>query len=645
MYVVEIGGRRWSALINPGCENARLSPLLPICLLNAITIMPIAPNSHAIAVLILTGVALFLFTRERTPLESSSLFVLVVLTAGFELFPYHVDGISLHPLEFFLGFGHEALIAVCALMIAGQGLVRTGALEPVGRVLARLWGLSPQLSLLVTLLVGGYLSAFVNNTPIVVLLLPILVSVSLRAQTRASAVLMPMGFATLIGGMNTTIGTSTNLLVVSVAADLGLRRFQMFDFFVPAILAGGAGIAYLWLIAPRLIPDRDAAMTDTSPRVFTAQLNIPEGSFADGKSLHEILKKTDNQMKVRRVRRSENTHTVPLPDLLLTSGDRLTVQDTPQRLKEFEQVLGATLYSGEVAVDEDHPLKAEDQQLAEIVVVQGSPLEGRSLEQVRFADVYQLFTLAIHRAGRVMESLPKGIGSVTLQIGDVLLVQGARDQIAELKREGNLLVLDATSDLPHTRRAPIALSIMLAIVIVAAFGILPIAISAVAGALLMIVTGCLSWRDANRALSAPVILIVVASLALGVALHRTGGSDYLAELFLYVSAGASPAVVLSGLMLLMAVLTNIVSNNAAAVIGTPIAVTIAQQLGQPPEAFVLAVLFGANMSYATPMAYKTNLLVMNAGGYKFGDFVRIGVPLTLIMWLTFSLVLPAMYGF
>ncbi|MDH3282804.1 MAG: SLC13 family permease [Gammaproteobacteria bacterium] len=607
--------------------------------------LPIAPNSHAIAVLILTGLALILFTRERIPLESSSLFVLVALTTGFELFPYHADGAPLHPLEFFSGFGHEALIAVCALMVAGHGLVRTGALEPVGRFLARLWGLSPQLSLLVTLLVGGLLSAFVNNTPIVVLLLPILVSVSLRTQTRASSVLMPMGFATLIGGMSTTIGTSTNLLVVSVAADLGLRRFEMFDFFVPAILAGGAGIAYLWLIAPRLLPAREAAMTDTSPRIFTAQLGIPEGSFADGKTLHAVQKKTDNQMKVRHVRRSANTHTVPLPDLVLAPGDQLTVQDTPQRLKEFEQVLSATLHSGDVVVDEDHPLKADDQQLAEIVVVQGSPLDGRSLEQVRFADAFQLFTLAIHRAGRVIESLPKGIGRVTLQIGDVLLVQGARDQIAALKREGDLLVLDATSDLPHTRRAPLALWIMLTIVIVAGLGILPIAVSALAGALLMIVTGCLSWRDATRALSAPVILIVVASLALGIALQRTGGSDYLAELFLYASAGASPAFVLSGLMLLMAILTNIVSNNAAAVIGTPIAVTIAQQLGQSPEAFVLAVLFGANMSYATPMAYKTNLLVMSAGGYKFGDFVRIGVPLTLIMWLTFSWVLPAMYGF
>jgi len=600
-------------------------------------------NPHAIAVLVLTVVALFLFTRERIPLETTSLVVLVALTVGFELFPFQVDGQQLHTIGFFSGFGHEALVAVSGLMVAGHGLVRTGALEPVGRMLARLWKTSPQFSLLLTLLLGALLSAFVNNTPVVVLLLPILVSVSLRSGTSSSSILMPMGLATLVGGMSTTIGTSTNLLVVAVAADLGLRRLGMFDFFIPAAIAGGVGVIYLWLVAPRIMPQRTAAMTDTSPRIFTAQLSIPEDSFSAGKTLSEILDKTAGQMRVSQIRKSENTYTVPLPDVIINAGDRLTVRDTPQRLKEFEQVLQAKLYSEDAEVDEDHPLLAEDQQLAEIVVVQGSPLQNTSLEDSRFASNYQLATLAIHRQGRLIESMPQGLEKVLLRISDVLLVQGSREQIAKLKREGRLLVLDATADLPHTKKAILSLAIMMAIVSVAAAGLLPIAISAVAGVLLMLVTGCLGWRDIRNGLSTSVILIVVASLALGSALTQTGATRYLAEVFLSLTAGASPTVIISSLMLLMAVLTNIISNNAAAVIGTPIAINIARQLGLPPEAFVLAVLFGANMSYATPMAYKTNLLVMNAGGYSFGDFVRIGVPLTLLMWLTFSWILPVIY--
>jgi di/tricarboxylate transporter len=550
-------------------------------------------------------------------------------------------------VEFFQGFGHEALVAVCALMIAGQGIVRTGALEPVGRILARLWKINPSVSLLLTLLVSAFISAFINNVPVVVLFLPILIHVSLRTGAPASSVLMPMGFATLLGGMSTTIGTSTNLLVVSVAADMGLRRMEMFDFFVPAAIAGSVGIVYLWLIAPRIIPKRGQLLADTSLRVFTAHLAILEGSPAEGKALYEAIKQTDGAMKVASVERGQDKYMVPLPSVVLQAGDHLVIRDTPERLKEFEKILKGTLYpedSEDNPVDDEHPLKAEDQQIAEVVVVEGSFLQGRTLSEVRFAELYKLIILAIHRVGRHLETVYDEVGDIRLRTGDILLVQGPRGQIAALKQDKEFLILDATTDLPFARKAPVALLIMLGIVVSAALEILPIAISAPFGALLMILTGCLGWRDATNALSAQVILIVAASLALGVALLKTGGADYLAQLFVALTGDASPSFIISGLMLLMGILTNIVSNNAAAVIGTPIAISIAAQMGQPPEPFVLAVLFGANMSYATPMAYKTNLLVMNAGGYKFNDFLRIGVPLVLIQWLALSFILPVIYG-
>jgi di/tricarboxylate transporter len=453
-----------------------------------------------------------------------------------------------------------------------------------------------------------------------------------------------MGLATLVGGMATTIGTSTNLLVVSVAAEMGLRRMDMFDFFVPAITAGGVGVLYLWLIAPRILPEREPMLTDTSPRIFSADINIPEGSFADGRTLAELKKKVGDGMRVKRIVRGESV-LIPLPDIIIHAGDQLHLEDTPSQLKEYEQALGATLFSGDAEVNEDHPLQAADQQLAEIIIVQGAPLVNRSLNSFRFADRYQLVTLALHKAGRRIQAIKEDIGDVRLQIGDILLVQGPREQIASVRREGDLLVLDATADVPSTDKAPMALGIMALVILSAAFGLLPIAVSAVAGALLMLLFGGLAWRDVGNALSTAVIMIVVVSLALGLALTRTGATDYLAQLYLVFTDGMSPAVILSGLILLMAVLTNIVSNNAAAVIGTPVAISIANALGQPAEAFVLAVLFGANMSYATPMAYKTNLLVMNAGNYTFGDFVRVGVPLTVIMWLALSWLLPRMYGF
>ncbi len=606
--------------------------------------MPMPPNMHAGAVLALTVLALFLFTRDRIPLESSSLMVLLALAVGFELAPFENAEGAVHATDFFHGFGHEALVAVCGLMVAGQGLVRTGALEPVGRTLARLWRTAPSLSLLATLFAAATLSAFINNTPIVVLLLPILASVSLRTGAAPSRVLMPMGFATLVGGTATTLGTSTNLLVVAVAADLGLARLQMFDFLLPAAIAGGAGLAYLWLVAPRIVPDREPPLTDISPRLFAAELLVQPDSAAQGGTLAEAVARTGSKMRVTRVKRGESTAIVPLPDVRLQAGDRLVLTDTPAQLKAFEAELGAQLFTGGTAVDEEHPLEPGNQQMAEVAIVRGSPAEGLRLGLASFIERFALVPLALHRAGREVWRSSASIDTVVLRAGDVLLVQGPEDQIQAMKADKSLLVLDATADLPHAQKARRALLTMGIAVALAASGVLPIATAAVAGALAMILLGCLSWQDATRALSAQVVLIVAASLALGAALVKTGGAAYLTDLFLALTEGRSPAVVLSGLMLVMAVLTNVVSNNAAAVIGTPIALGIADGLGLAPEPFVLAVLFGANMSYATPMAYKTNLLVMTAGGYRFSDFMRVGVPLIALMWLVQSLVLPRLYG-
>ncbi|MCB2022400.1 MAG: hypothetical protein KDG44_16510 [Burkholderiaceae bacterium] len=605
---------------------------------------PSLPNGHAIAAMLLTLVALYLFTREKIALETSSMIVLAVLTVGFSLFPYESQGKTLHAIEFFHGFGHEALVAVCALMVVGQGLVRTGALEPLGRLLAGLWRLGPTFAMFVTLSVAAILSAFVNNTPIVVLLLPVLVSVATRNKISPSGVLMPMGLATLIGGAATTIGTSTNLLVVSVAADMGLRPMGIFSFVVPAAMAGVAGIVFLAFIAPRLLPKREMQLLDTSRRVFTAQLCIRKGGFADGKKLSEAVARAGADMHVIRIQRGKGSYVLTFPDTVLKADDRLLLTDTPENLKRYEVALGGALYAGDVEIDDEHPLSAKDQQISEIVVVPGSLIEGATLKQLQFLDRYQLVVLALHRAGKEIVSLRKGVGDIELQAGDVMHVQGAAEQIRALRNDDQFLVLDATADLPHSKKSPTAIVIMAGVILVAAFGVLPISISAVTGVLLMVATRCLNWSEVGKALNTQVILIVVASLGLGTALLQTGGAEYLAQVFVAVTFGAPPLVLLSGLILLMGVLTNVVSSNAAAVIGTPIAISIAHQIGQPPEAFVLAVIFGANLCYATPLAHKINVLVMASGNYTFGDFSRVGLPLAVIMWLAYTAALGAVYG-
>jgi len=608
---------------------------------------PIAIDAHGVAVLILTVIALFLFTRDRIPLESSSLTILILLVAGFTLFPYQRDGeVLVSAADFFAGFGNEALVAICALMMVGKALETTGALLPLANVVSRAWSTRPVLALLITLIAAAILSAFMNNTPIVVLLMPILVGASLRAKFPVSGVMLPMGLATIVGGMSTTIGTSTNLLVVGISQDLGMHEFTMFEWVLPVAMVAGVGLLFLWLVAPRLLPDRTPPMADTSPRIFSAQLNVQEGGFADGKTLSEVLAKADGNMRIDKIQRSESLFLAKLPSVILQPGDRLFVKDSPENLKHYEQILGATLYNisdNEHPVDEETPLKAEGQQLAEVVVTRGSPLHLRSLAAARFSSSYGLLPLALHRARAPSSQVTGDLNMIRLRAGDVLLVQGSSDAIASLKDSGSMLVLDGTTQLPHTHRAKRALAVMGFVVAAAALGIMPIAVSAMIGLGLMIATGCLNWREAASALSIPVVMIIVTSLALGKALMGTGMADYLAFSFVGVASAMPTPFILSAFMLLMTLMTNIVSNNAAAVIGTPIAIAIATQLGVSSEPFVLAVLFGANMSFATPYGYQTNLLIMSAGGYKFSDFLRVGIPLTIIMWVGFSLVLPLLY--
>ncbi len=603
------------------------------------------PDPHALAVLLLVVLALVLFSRDRIPLETSSLVVLVMLAVGFELFPFvGADGRRLSPVDFFLGFGHQALVAVCALMILGQGLIRSGALEPVGRLLSVAWRKSPALSMLLTLVICAALSAFINNTPIVVMLLPILIGVALRTGTSPSSMLLPVGLISIIGGMATTIGTSTNLLVVGVAFDMGVAEFQMFDFIVPAAIAGTFALLYLWLVAPRLLPERQVPMQSSVKRLYTAQIRLDKTSAATGKTLSDAIEACDGELKVEKIQRGPGVFVTPLPDVKLKTGDRITTTNTQDNLREFAHLLGGKLYSGDVEVDESHPLEALNQQIAEVAITPTSRLLGVRIGQARLLSRFGLRLLALHRYNSSEEQTrTTDLDNIVLRSGDVLLVQSSPNRLNQLKDGADFLVLDGSVNLPKTSKAPVALGIMVTVVVVAAVGILPIAISALLGVFALLATRCLTWKEAMSALSIQVIMIIVTSLALGLALMRTGAAEWIATVFLMLGSGVPSFVILGGLMLAMAALTNVVSNNAAAVIGTPIAISLAQQLMLPAEPFVLAVLFGANLSFATPMAYQTNLLVMNAGGYKFNDFVRVGLPLLVMLWLVLTATLTYAY--
>jgi di/tricarboxylate transporter len=532
-------------------------------------------------------------------------------------------------------------------MIMGKGLEGTGALQPLALWLAKIWGARPGLASLLTLLISAVLSSFVNNTPVVVMLLPMLVGVAVRNKLSVSSMLMPVGLGTIIGGMATTIGTSTNLLGVAVARELGAADLGIFSFSLPVLIVGGIGLAYLSLLAPRLLPDRQAPMSDTSARVFNAALYVNDDSLICGKTFAQVLALTHSAMRVDRIQRGEGLFVAKLPSVQILAGDRLMVRDTPERLKEFEKQTGATLHdeAGATGIVNLAKAVAEQEYLAEIVVTRGAMLHRSTLAATRFVQRTGLLPLALHRArGADSPDITSHISLVPLRAGDIVLVQGTQQNLDKLKRSGKALVLDGTMDLPRTQRAELALAIMTLAILLAALGVLPIAASATVGVGALLATRCLTWQDAASALSLPLIIIIVTSLALGVALAETGGALYVAQGFVALMRDLPPPVILSAVLLVVTVLANLVATNAVGVIAVPIAAHVAGELGVAAEPFVVAVLLAANMSFATPFSYQTNLLVLSAGGYRFADFLRVGVPLALLMWVGFSIVLPIIYA-
>jgi len=604
--------------------------------------MPDVPEIHALFVMMLTVLGLYLFSRDWISIESSSLTILSILVVSFYFFPYSFNGNLINPIELFLtNFGNEALITICLLLAIGKAIEINRSLDPLVGFLSRSWVNHPKVSLLGVLLFGGFFSAFINNTPIVVMLIPALIAVSENAKISSSKVLMPMGMATIIGGMATTIGTSTNLLVVGIANDMGLDEIQLFDFVIPALIAGAFGMLFLWLIAPKMLTDRSPRAQKKENLVFEASLYVNQGEFSDGKTLAEIQERAGDGFNIDKIKRSDSLFVAKIPSVIFEPGDRIYVRDSLENLQNYQEILGLSLFEEEQNKNIEQE-QDEETRLAEVVITGGSLLDHTSLSSQHFASRFNLIPLGIH-SGTTGARLTGNITATTLSPGDVVLVQGTSEAINNLKSNSKLLVIEKDKFDLATKRSFFPLYIMLGVTIMAATGLMPISVAAMAGLLIMLLVGTLTWTNVGNSMNIPVIMLIVASLSLGTALELTGGSDFIANWFVYLTSSLSIPIILSVLMLLMAILTNVVSNNAAAVLGTPIAINIALQLGAPIEPFVLSVLFGANMSFVTPIGYQTNLLIMGAGGYAFNDFVKLGIPLLLIMWITLSITLPLLY--
>lgn len=590
-----------------------------------------APPIHAVGAMLLAIAMFYAFAQNKLRVEIISLLTIGTIALGLYVYPMPGDdkyaGLDLA----FEGFGHYALVTICSLMILGRGLVVTGALDPAARALHSIWKVNHQLGLLVTLLLCLGFSMVINDTPVLVLMIPIMAQIALRGGMAASKTLIPVNAAILIGGMGTTIGTSTNLLVVSIAQDLGLPSMNVFHFTPIVLIAALIALPYIWLVMPRLLPDNSKAV-DPESRTYLAKLRLDPTSPSRGKTIEELRAKMPSDVRLN------------LPGGGSGNVDRrLYIEGPYEEVKEVARQLGASLAPAwlDAKIRNDSLRHGEDLLVVEMIISPDSRLIGVTPQVAGFEGVA---LLGVHQARQPFRERREQTPDAPMAEGDVLLVMGMPDELRAFASNDGLLTLEGGTEVARSAKAPLALVIMAGAVGLASVGLVPIAISALAGAIVMFGTGCVRFDRVGRALSAKVVVLVAASIALGELFLVTGAAEWLGQLLAVGLRHVPPQVVLASIMLFVTLLTNFASNTTAAAVGTPIAVNLAEILGLPAEPLVLAVLFGCNLCYATPVAYQTNMMILNEGDYTFGDYLRSGIPLVAIMVVSLSVLLVIWYG-
>jgi len=609
------------------------------------------PDFQMWVVFAVIAVALAFYAFEWLTMEVTSLAVICILMVFFHWVPIldHQGYNLMDAKHILLGFANPALLTVLALLVVGQGMVRTGVLDRGAKWVLWAGRGNPAFSILVTLLVVLFVSAFLNNIPVVVIFIPIMQGLAEKFSQSPSRLMMPLSFAAVLGGMTTLIGSGTNLLVSSALIGMGEEPFGFFDFTIPGAIMALAGLVFIILVVPRLLPNR-APMVDSliqgAGKQFIAQITVTRDSHLIGKESVGGMFPGLKDMTVRMVHRGEEAILPPFEDVVLEPGDVLVVAATRQALtKALEKdpaLLMPDLGDGDAAVDEGQPWMSGDRTLAEVMVAPASRMAGQTLKMIGFRYKTRCIVLGIQRRSRMIRTQ---MTDIRLAPGDVLLVKGQPEDVAALRNNRDVVLLEwSASELPALDRARRASLIFLAVVVSAASGLLPIVVAALTGAAAMIAVGVLNIRQASRAIDSKIATMIPAALALGAAMHQTGGATYIAHHLIVALDGAGPTVILSAFFLLTAVLTNVIGAKAIAVLFAPIAVDIARQIGVDPMVFAVALVFAANCAFATPIGYQTSLLVMGPGHYTFADFIKGGAPLVVFMWLVFTLMAPWYYG-
>lgn len=598
------------------------------------------------ATLAVIGVTVVFYTLDRFSLELISAGVIVALLFLFLIAPLEENGVNLLTVETLLsGFASPALFAILGLLIVGQGMFQSGALEHPTEYLLRAYDKRPILITAAIFLFIMIISAFLNNTPVVVMFIPIMAALAQQSKTPVARFMMPLSYLSIFGGMTTIIGSSTNLLALqSYTATTG-GEIGFFELTPIGVMLAGVGIIYMMTAGRWLMPIREnpnqAVMSERDGKHFIAQIEITRHHPLIGKGPVSGLFVDLPDITVRMVQRREKAILPPYDDFAFQPRDVVIVAATRSALtsllKSNPEMLEGLMAETSIADEEDGTVQRSTQlTMVEAIVAPGSRYIGRSIAQIAFHGQTNCVILGIERRSRMIRTQ---MNTIRLEAGDVLLILGDINDIRNLRSDRDILLLEySMQGLPDPRNARVAGMIFAAVVGATATGLVPIAISAIAGATAMVASGCLNVRQAARAIDRRIYLLIGASLAMGAALERTGGAAFIADVISSSAGQFGPVVVISAFFIMCAALTNVLSNNATAVLFTPIAVSAASQLGIDEHAMVLTVIFGSNCSFATPVAYQTNLLVMTPGHYKFRDFMVVGGPLIIVTWIAYTII-------
>ncbi len=577
------------------------------------------------------AVTIILFASEWIELELVSLGVIAALLVLFQIAPLlDASGSNMLGADVLLsGFSNTALITILALLVVGQGLHQSGALVGVTQILSTVRRSRARVIILSCLIGAGIMSAFLNNTPVVVMFIPIIAALANRYGPGAGRMLIPLSFITILGGMVTLIGSSTNLLVAGLVEKSTEIRIGFFDLFMPGIILAGIGALYVIFVVPRLLgrfSPGEKSKSNFKETRFLVKIEVHARHKLLGEMSVDGAFAALKEVRVRLLKRHGQVILPPFENITLQEHDIIQLSGTRAQVAKL------------VDMDEE----GEHLLLAEAAIAPGSRLGGRNIVDEEFTDLTGCYIIGI-QSHRHMRRDARN--KIRLRPGDVFLIAGTRRRIRELRLDRDLMVLEGSVTTLHAfAKAKFSLGIFAVIVLAAATGLVPIVISAITGALAMIFYKCLTIGQAARAIDRRIVLLIAASIAMAQALDKTGGAAFLAHGMVGQLAAYSNAVILSALFLIVAVLTNLLSNNATALLFTPIAISIAASLGVSPIAFVHAVIFAANCSFASPLGYQTNLLVMRPGNYRFADFFRSGAPLVVLIWLVFSAIAPWYYG-